>query len=460
MAEINYESHLNQLQSFYLSGQTRSSQFRRQMLEKLEKLILENEEAIVQALFKDLRKPKQETIIGEMALVLEEIKVAKKNLCRWMKPQKVKGSLVLFPSRTFIHSEPLGSILVISPWNYPLQLALAPLVASIAAGNCTLIKPSEMAPATSQLITQLITKNFPSEYIQVIEGGVAETTALLNLKWDHIFFTGSTQVGAIVMQAAAKNLVPVTLELGGKSPTIVTESADLALAARRITWGKFYNAGQTCVAPDYIYVHESVATNFLSLLKEEFKSQLGTQPQSSSSYARIINAKNFQRLLRLIQKNKVHSGGQSDEKDLYIEPTLMTPVSWQDPIMQEEIFGPILPILTYTDLSEVFKKIQSQAKPLSAYLFTQSSSDKKQFVEHLSFGGGCINDVLLHLANPNAPFGGVGHSGQGAYHGHYGFSALSHRKTVVHRYRFFDLSARYAPYTTQKLNFLRRLLGF
>ncbi|OFZ18528.1 MAG: aldehyde dehydrogenase [Bdellovibrionales bacterium RBG_16_40_8] len=443
----------------FSSGQTKSYAWRYDMLTRLESLVKENKESLCQALYKDLRKPLHESLISEIAFVLDDIKLAKKKLCRWMKPKCVCTPFYIWPSHSRIYYEPLGVILTIAPWNYPVQLSLSPLIGALAAGNCAIIKPSELSPSTSHLICELIAKYFAENSVAAIEGAIPETTSLLALKFDHIFFTGSIPIGKIVMQAAAKNLVPVTLELGGKSPLIVCKDADLDLAARRLVWGKFYNSGQSCVAPDYLYVHESIAQNFLEKIKNTIHEQFGENEQHSNSYARIVNARSHQRICSLIDKGKIYYGGKTDVNDLYIQPTILTGVSWSDPVMKEEIFGPILPVFTFQNLDEVFAAINAQSKPLSAYLFTQSKKIKKQFIKDISFGGGCINDTVIHLSNPNLPFGGVGDSGMGAYHGYNTFLTFSHKKSVVWRTGLFDLKARYAPYTEKKTNFLRRIFG-
>ncbi|MGE4130857.1 MAG: aldehyde dehydrogenase [Bdellovibrionales bacterium] len=432
---------------------------RMRSLEILENLILESQDLICQALHHDLRKPRQEALIGEVGVTIEEIRLARRKLESWMRPKKACTPFALWPARSRIYSEPLGRVLIIGPWNYPFQLVVAPLIGALAAGNRAVLKPSELTPQTSRLLADLIGQAFSPDLVRVVEGGVPETTALLSENFDHIFFTGSTGVGKIVMQAAAKNLTPVSLELGGKSPVIVSPSANLALAARRIVWGKFYNAGQTCVAPDYLYVHQSVAQELLEKITREIRQQFGEDPQKSPSLGRIVNSRNWQRLTKLIQKEKTAHGGDTEETDLYIAPTILTGVTWDDPIMQEEIFGPILPILQYQTWEELLDAISSRPKPLAAYLFAEASADKNDFVEHLSFGGGCINDVLVHLGNPYLPFGGVGPSGIGHYHGEFSFRTFSHTKSVMHRSKFLDLSARYAPYNDKKLGFLKRLFG-
>jgi aldehyde dehydrogenase (NAD+) len=443
--------YFDSLNSTFNSGKTLPIEFRLAALDNLERMIKENQEQICGALHTDLHKPKQEALVGEVAMTLEEIQLAKKNLRQWMAPLCRRSPLALFPSRNRVYFEPLGSVLIIGPWNYPFYLLMAPLVGAIAAGNCVLLKPSELALSTSKLVRDLIHQYFPQDFLQVIVGGIPETTALLDLPWDHIFFTGSTAVGKIVMQAAAKNLVPVTLELGGKSPTIVCEDADLDLTARRIVWGKFYNAGQTCVAPDYLYVHQSVAEILFEKIKAQIVMQFGLEPKESQSYARIINHRNVERLSALLAPHKIGYGGQVDSLNKYIAPTLLRDVDWEDAVMQEEIFGPILPILTFNNLENVFRTIRSKPKPLAAYFFSLSAEKQGAFVEQLSFGGGCINDTLVHLGNPHLPFGGVGASGQGRYHGHYSFLTFSHQKSVMTRYKYFDLMARYAPYSDKKL---------
>ncbi len=451
------EELINYLRRYYQEGITRPWEFRWTALQTLETLITENIVAICSALYADLQKPKQEAFISEIAIVLEEIRLAKKNLKKWMKPQKVGSPMALMPSRSRIYYEPLGTVLIIGPWNYPFQLAIAPLVGAIAAGNCAVIKPSELTRNTSKLISELFKKYFPTDYICVVEGGIPETTSLLAQKFDHIFFTGSTPVGRIVMQAAAKNLTPVTLELGGKSPVVVCEDADLALAARRIVWGKFYNAGQTCVAPDYLYVQSSVSHILIEKIKACIVQQFGANPKSSESLSRIVNSQNCKRLTQMIDDKKVIHGGEFDFEALFIAPTVMQNISWNDPVMLEEIFGPILPILTFETIDEAFYSILQRPKPLAAYLFTRSHAIQKTFIDSISFGGGCINDVVLHLSNPYLPFGGVGDSGMGQYHGRSSFQTFSHAKSVMHRFGLFDVSARYAPYSEGKLKFLRRM---
>ncbi len=426
-------------------------------LTQLEDMIVNHSDDICEALYSDLKKPKLEAYVSEVSILLGEIKTFKKKLAKWMKPKKVRTPLLLQPAKSEIRPEPLGVTLIIGPWNYPFQLAINPLIGALAAGNCAVIKPSELTPNTAKLMKELVAKHFNEDHVTVVEGGIPETTELLKIPFDHIFFTGSTPVGKIVMQAAAKNLSPVTLELGGKSPAIVCADADLELAARRIVWGKFFNTGQTCVAPDYVYVDNKIKTSFIDLIKKEINSQYGANPKESTSYGRIVNLKNLNRLIDLIDKDKVAHGGNYDENDLFLEPTVLTDVKWNDKIMSEEIFGPIMPILTFETLNETFQQINKIDKPLSAYLFTNSQKNKTAFQQEISFGGGCVNDVIMHLNNHNLPFGGVGHSGIGNYHGKYSFDCFSHYKSILYRTKHFDLDSRYAPYTDKKFNLLKKV---
>ncbi len=457
--KVNLDKTFTDLESYFGSGATRPYDFRIEMLNSLERLVTENINDICAALSSDLRKPKHEALLSEISIVLEEIKLTKKKLKKWMRPQCAGAPLGMFPSKNRIFLEPLGVVLIIGPWNYPFQLLMGPLVGAIAAGNCTLLKPSELTRHTSALVKGLISKYFAKSYITVVEGGIPETTELLNQKFNHIFFTGSTTVGKIVMQAASKNLTPVTLELGGKSPVIVNEDADLDLAARRIAWGKLYNAGQTCIAPDYLYVHEAIFDILLKKVKENIIKQFGTDQKKSADLARIVSVNHHKRLSSLIDKNKIFYGGDTDESNLYIQPTILKDVNWSDPVMKEEIFGPILAVMTFSSLTDVFTTISNKPKPLAAYFFSKSKELQNLFVKKLSFGGGCINDVLMHFGNAHLPFGGVGHSGFGNYHGKNSFKTFSHEKSIMFRSGFLDLSARYAPYTNAKTNLLKKIFG-
>lgn len=442
--------------AFFKTHKTRNIKFRKMYLEKLKELIIQNEDLLYTAIEKDFGKSKFDTFTTEISFVLKDIDYYLKNLNTLSKPKKVSTNLANQIGKSRIHPEPLGCILVIGAWNYPYQLSLSPLVAALAAGNCCILKPSEIAENTMQAMSKIINGNFPPEYLYVYEGGVDETTGLLKLKFDKIFFTGSTKIGKIIYKAAAEHLTPVTLELGGKSPAIITKDANLEVAAKRIVWGKFLNAGQTCVAPDYLLIEESVQEQFLEMLRKYIK-EFKYEPDSQQ-YTRIINLKNFQRLVQLIQKDKIYFGGHYNEERLYIEPTILTNVNWHDDIMQEEIFGPILPIISFTSFNQTLLSIADLEKPLAAYLFTENSEEKEAFTQKISFGGGCINDVVMHLSNDNLPFGGVGNSGIGNYHGRYGFETFSHQKSILEKANWGEPNIKYPPYTEKKLSWIKRLL--
>ncbi len=433
--------------------------FRRAQLQKLARALIANEQELLTALSKDLGKSAAQAYTSELAIIHYELKFTLRHLKGWMKPARVKTPLHLLPARSGIHFDPLGVVLIIGPWNYPVQLTLLPLIGALAAGNTVLIKPSEIAAHSSTAIRALIEGAFPPDEVVVVEGGLEPTTELLKQKFDHIFFTGSTAVGRIVYEAAAKALTPVTLELGGKSPVIIDADADVELAARRIAWGKFLNAGQTCVAPDYVYVHESVQDRLIRGLEKSIYHQFGHEPGSSPDFGRIINERNFNRLLRLMESGRILYGGQKNAAVRYIAPTLIGDLGWDDPIMHEEIFGPLLPVLTFKDMDEVFGTIKAHAKPLSAYLFSNSSGTQRRFLTELPFGGGCINDTVLHLANAHLPFGGVGESGIGSYRGEHSFRTFSHQKSVLHKSRFWDVWLRYPPFTSRKAGLLKTMFG-
>lgn len=425
-------------------------------LEKLRDLILENENLLYEAIYKDFGKSKFDTLTTEISFILNDIEYYLKNLKSLSKPKKVRTNLANQFGKSRIHSEPLGNILVIGAWNYPYQLSLSPIVAALAAGNCCILKPSEIAENTMKVMAKIINENFPPEYLYAYEGGIDETTELLKLKFEKIFFTGSTKIGNIVYKAAAENLTPVVLELGGKSPAIITKDANLEVAAKRIVWGKFLNAGQTCVAPDYLLVEESIQEQFLEMLRKNIQ-QFKYTPQSEH-YTKIINQKNFQRLIKLIDREKIYFGGNYDEEKRYIEPTILTNINWKDEVMQEEIFGPILPVISFTNFNLILNEIIELEKPLAAYLFTNNSEEKENFKNKISFGGGCINDVIMHLGNENLPFGGVGNSGIGNYHGKFGFETFSHQKAVLERATWGEPNIKYPPYSEKKLSWIKRLM--
>lgn len=420
---------------------------RRQLLKKLLRVIEKREKDIEHALLKDFSKPPFETFITEFNYVVTDLKYTLKKLDNWAKPKRIIPSLFNFPSSEYVYREPYGKVLIISPWNYPFQLAICPLVAAIAAGNTVVLKPSEISYNTSELLSQIISEVFDVKQAIVVLGGVELTQQELQKKWDYIFFTGSTRVGKIIAQEAAKNLTPCTLELGGKSPCIVDETANLDVTAKRIVWGKFLNAGQTCVAPDYVLVHATQKFDLIQKIKYEIHQFYGENPQESTDFSRIINKEHWNRLLGLIDPKKVIEGGTSDDWTRYIAPTLIDEPELTDPIMQEEIFGPILPIISYVQFSELEKIIAQNEKPLALYVFSDNKSFIDTVIKKFPFGGGCVNDCIMHLANHRLPFGGVGNSGLGAYHGIHGFNTFSHRKSIVKRGTWIDIPLRYAPYS-------------
>lgn len=427
---------------------------RKSKLEQLKKVILEKEPEITKALRADLGKSDFETYATEVGFILDEIKFILKNIEKWTEPKKVKTPLTLFPGRSVIYPEPYGVVLIISPWNYPFQLCLSPFIGAYAAGNRVVIKPSEYASETSKIIQKIMDAVFDKEEVIVVEGAVEETTALLQQKFDYIFFTGSTMVGKVVMKAAAENLTPVTLELGGKSPCLIEESANLDVAAKRCVWGKFLNAGQTCVAPDYILVPRKLQDEFVSKMQHYVSSFYGSDPKASSDYPRIINHKHFDRLQNLIDPTKISFGGKSHRDEKYLSPTIMKNVSWEDKIMEDEIFGPVLPVIPYDSLDEAINKILSLPKPLAFYVFSENDRRKKEVLAKVPFGGGCVNDTVIHLANPNLPFGGVGTSGIGSYHGQKSFDTFTHFKSVFEQGTKVDIPLRYPPYEG-KLSWLK-----
>jgi aldehyde dehydrogenase (NAD+) len=450
------EDVLIRQKQFFLTGKTKNITYRKEQLRKLRDLIIENEKAIYEALKTDFRKPTFETYLSENGYMIMEINHFIKKLKRWARPKRLPSNLLSFPSSSFLMYEPYGVSLIIAPWNYPFQLAMGPLVGAMAAGNCAILKPSELALATSALMKKLINDNFDDSYIHVVEGDAKVTQTLLSEEFDYIFFTGGTYVGKIIAEAAAKNLTPVTLELGSKSPCIVDGSMNMKLAARRIVWGKFLNNGQTCVAPDYIYVDRKYKSDLLSSLKKEIITAFGENPENSEDLARIINLKHFNRVKRLIPDSKVFYGGESEEADLYIAPTILQDINWEDDIMKEEIFGPLLPVLSYQNIEEVIHQLKNKEKPLSLYVFSNKKSFVNKILNELSFGSGTINDTIIHYGNPYVPFGGVGQSGYGAYHGKYSFETFSHKKGIVKKGNWLDVPVRYAPFGT-KLKWLKRL---
>ena len=445
---------LEQQRKYFATGATKDADFRIEQLTNLKTAIQKREADIIKALYADLKKPELEGYI-ELA-VLQDISYALKHLRFWMKPQKVKAPLTQFPASAYIKPDPLGVVLIISPWNYPFSLMISPLVGAIAAGNCAIVKPSEISANTSNILCEIINDTFATEYISAIPGGVETSQDLLAEKLDHIFFTGGTKIGKIVMEAAAKNLTPVTLELGGKSPCIVDRNINLKETAKRITWGKFLNAGQTCIAPDYLLVDSQVKSELIEEIQNCLQEFYGDDPAKTPDFGRIINDKQFDRLTGLLTAGNIITGGQTNREDLYIAPTLITDVSLEDPVMEDEIFGPILPILEYKDLAEAIAIINKYPKPLALYLFTKDKHKQQQVLENTSSGGVCFNDTIMQVGVTQLPFGGVGESGIGAYHGKYSFDTFSHQKSVLKKSFWFDLNWRYAPYK-DKLGLFKKI---
>jgi acyl-CoA reductase-like NAD-dependent aldehyde dehydrogenase len=443
--------------AFFRRGLTRDSGFRVRQLGVLRSAIVRREDDILQALKQDLGRPVAESYTSEIGIVLHEIDFALKNLAAWAKPRKVRTPLMLLPGSSWVYPEPYGSALVIAPWNYPFQLAISPLVGALAAGNCAVVKPSETAPHTSRLIADIIGNAFDPGYLAGVEVGVEETKVLLEQRFDYIFFTGGTRVGRIVMAAAARHLTPVTLELGGKNPCIVDASADLDKAAHRIAWGKFVNAGQTCIAPDFVLAEKSIKPALLARLAATIESFYGTDPKTSPDFGRIVNDHHFERLRALMGDCEIVVGGKTDAAQRYIAPTIVEGVSWDHAIMQEEIFGPILPVLEFDDLETVMAALEVKPKPLALYFFSQNRDRQEQVLRRLSSGGACINDTFAQLLNLRLPFGGVGDSGMGSYHGKAGFDTFSHSKSVVKRSTWVDPGLKYPPYRTP-LAVLRRVM--
>ena len=450
---------LDKQRAFFRTGATQSLAWRKEHLRQLRVLLTSNETEIAAALHTDLRKSESEVIATELFPVLDEIDYHLKRLDRWMQPEKVRSSLLTEPSKSEIRRVPFGCALIIGTWNYPLNLILLPLVGSISGGNCAVLKPSELAPATSRLVKKLISERFDEHFIAVVEGGAEVAEGLLSLRFDTIFFTGSPHIGKIVMQKAAENLIPVTLELGGKSPAIVHKDADIKKAARRVMWGKLINCGQTCIAPDFLLVHESVKAAFLEEAASAVRKFFGRNPQKAEDYGRIISGRHHERLVRLMSDPDLHVifGGGYDVADKYIEPTLLDGVSWDHPLMKEEIFGPILPVLTFTDPEPVIDQLQAMENPLALYVFTASDSFAERILREVPHGGSCINDTIMHIVNPNLPFGGAGTSGIGQYHGRYSFEAFTRPQSVMRRGLFPDPSFRYPPYKRTKF-FLKKFL--
>jgi aldehyde dehydrogenase (NAD+) len=445
---LSNSEKLAKLRQYFVSGATRSYQFRRQQLEKLKQAIIKYEAEIYQALYSDLKKSPEDCWITENGFLLVEINTALKNLRSWMQPKPVKTNLLNFPSSSQIIQEPLGVVLIIAAWNYPLQLLLVPLVGAIAAGNCAVLKPSEFASATEKLVVKIIEEIFPEEYVLIVPGDGAEVipNMLDSFTFDHIFFTGSTRVGKIIYQLAAEKLIPVTLELGGKNPCVIEADANISVATRRIAVTKFSNCGQMCIAADYVLVHQSQQENLIRELANTIVNFFGEDARLSADYGKIINEKQFDRLIDLLKDGEIVFGGKTDRENLYIQPTLLTNVSLDAPIMQGEIFGPILPIIAFSTFEEALAIIAKNPNPLAFYLFTTKAKTENKWLESVQFGGGCINNNSFHFTNPSLPFGGRGNSGIGSYHGRFSFENFSHQKAIMKTPLWFNPALKYPPF--------------
>ncbi len=454
---MNIDTIVQTQKNFFATQQTKNISTRRALLKKLLTVLIKEEKNITNALYADFKKSEYESVMTETSIVISELKRTIKHLNSWAKPQSVTPAFLNFPSWSKIYKEPYGAVLVISPWNYPYQLALVPLIGAIAAGNTVVLKPSELTPNTSNIINQIVSTVFSPEHATVVQGGVDVSTELLAQRWDYIFFTGSVSVGKIVAKAAAQFLTPVTLELGGKNPCIIDKSANIKLATKRIVWGKFINGGQTCIAPDYLLIHRSVKEAFVTHFQKEINKAYGENPEQSEDYPRIINERNFNRLKLMLKGETILVGGKTNSKDNYIAPTLIDEPSIDSEVMKGEIFGPIAPVITYETKEDLHKIISHYEKPLALYVFSNQQSFAKEIISKYSFGGGTINDTTVHFANHHLPFGGVGESGIGGYHGKQTFDIFCHKKGVTKRYNWLDIPVRYAPYKG-KLNTLKTFM--
>lgn len=454
---MEFEAMVSRQRAFWNTGATRSVEWRLIQLKKLEEALEEREEALCAALKADLGKAAYESWLSEIGMTLGELRFARKHLKKWAAVKRRPSAMPLFPASSRVVPQPYGTVLIMSPWNYPVQLTLVPLVSALAAGNCAVVKPSAYAPNVARVVAELLGDIFPPEYVSVVQGGRAENAALLEQDFDYIFFTGSPAVGKTVMAAAAQHLTPVTLELGGKSPVIIAPDANIPLAARRIAWGKFLNAGQTCVAPDHVYIPKNLRDAFVKELAGQIHQLYGADPLTGPDLPKIINEKHFNRVAGLMGSGKTAVGGRTDPAARRIEPTVLVDVAETDSVMQEEIFGPVLPVLTYDSLDDLIARQQKKARPLALYIFTGDRALEKRIVSALPSGGVCVNDTVIHLANPHVPFGGVGNSGMGACHGKSGFDTFTHYRTVVRR-GGLDLPMRYAPYGGKNLNTVKKLM--
>ncbi len=445
---------VNKQREFFNTGVTKSETFRREQLTKLKGAVIKFEKELLAALKKDLNKPEMEAFATEIGVTIGDIDYNLKRLSKWMKPEKVSTPLFFLPGSSWLYKEPYGVSLIIGPWDYPFKNTFGPLIGAMSAGNTMIIKPSELSPATSAVINKLISETFDPRYVKVVEGGAAETSELLKERFDYILFTGGTEIGRIIYQAAAKHLTPVTLELGGKSPCIVDSDIDLDVTVKRIAWGKFVNAGQTCIAPDYILVNKKIKKEFTEKLKQTITEFYGADPKSSPDFPRIVSDRHFERVKKLIEGDVV-AGGQTDASQKYIAPTIIDNVTNDHRVMKEEIFGPIAPLMEYETLDQVIAKINGGEKPLALYIFSKNKDFSNRIINETSSGAVMVNDVMLHAGHPGLPFGGVGNSGTGAYNGKFGFDTFSHTKPALKRPFMFDVKQKYAPYTQKNVNFIR-----
>ena len=455
---VDYKRVVDSQREYFNSNITKDVNFRITQLKKFKKILKDNETLLDDAIYKDFKKSSFENYETELSLIYHDINEAISKLKGWSKKIRVATNLANMPGTSYILPEPLGVVLIIGAWNYPYQLSLAPVVPALAAGNTVIVKPSELALNTSNAMAKLINENFDERILKVVEGGVEETTGLLNQKFDKIFYTGSSSVGKIVMKAAANNLTPVTLELGGKSPTFVFNDANLSITAKRLVWAKFLNGGQTCVAPDYILVEKGMKDKLIYEIKEEILAIHGEDPQQSEAFVRIINNRHFERIVNLIDEDKIVYGGKTDKSDNYISPTLLDNVTFDDTVMQEEIFGPILPIIEFKDLDWAIKQVKDRPKPLALYVFSSNSKTVDKIFYKISFGGGVVNEAIMHLANSNLPFGGVGNSGMGSYHGKAGFDTFSHHKSILSKSTVIEPPVKYPPFVDWKRKLLKFLI--
>ncbi len=447
-AKFMLNSEIQNVRDFFQTQSTKDIKFRKKYLKALKKSIKKHEPDILDALKSDLGKNKVEAYATEVGFVMKELSYIIKELKNWAKTKSVTTPMMQFPAKSFIKYEPYGTVLIIGPFNYPFQLVMSPLIGALAAGNCAVVKPSEMTPQTSMVVQEILEEVFPEDYVKVIQGEKEVTSQLLDERFDYIFFTGSTKVGQIVYEKASKHLTPVTLELGGKSPVIIDDTANLKVAAERIAFGKFMNAGQTCVAPDYVLIDNEIKVKFVEALQATIQEFYGAQIEQSEDFGRIVNDNHFNRLVNIIEdsRQQVIYGGESNADELFVAPTIILDPKLSDSVMQQEIFGPILPIIGYDTFNEVYDIVEQYEKPLALYLFTEDSDQITAVFNRLSFGGGCVNDTILHLANPNLPFGGVGHSGIGSYHGKYSFELFSHEKSYITKSTKLESGLLFPPY--------------